>query len=116
PYAHLCTLLPYPSVFLLHCYVDPPDLHSFPTRRSSDLNVFIYAMRFATSASESCPPNAGIFDLPMVTTSRTRSSFTGTPLTMNRSEEHTSELQSPYDLVCRLLLEKKKTNKSYNYQ
>src|SRR5438094_725730 len=28
-----------------------------------------------------------------------------TPL---RSEEHTSELQSPYDLVCRLLLEKKK--------
>src|SRR5437867_10628018 len=27
----------------------------------------------------------------------------------SRSEEHTSELQSPYDLVCRLLLEKKKT-------
>src|SRR5207248_10425135 len=27
----------------------------------------------------------------------------------NRSEEHTSELQSPYDLVCRLLLEKKNT-------
>src|SRR6266516_6383947 len=25
-----------------------------------------------------------------------------------RSEEHTSELQSPYDLVCRILLEKKK--------
>src|SRR5437867_7553688 len=30
-----------------------------------------------------------------------------------RSEEHTSELQSPYDLVCRLLLEKKKTNKRH---
>src|SRR5207248_8371628 len=28
--------------------------------------------------------------------------------TSRRSEEHTSELQSPYDLVCRLLLEKKK--------
>src|SRR5207248_11082849 len=28
---------------------------------------------------------------------------------ISRSEEHTSELQSPYDLVCRLLLEKKKT-------
>src|SRR5207248_11411392 len=27
----------------------------------------------------------------------------------DRSEEHTSELQSPYDLVCRLLLEKKHT-------
>src|SRR5207248_11512031 len=29
-------------------------------------------------------------------------------LATTRSEEHTSELQSPYDLVCRLLLEKKK--------
>src|SRR5207248_4035134 len=28
----------------------------------------------------------------------------------HRSEEHTSELQSPYELVCRLLLEKKKTH------
>src|SRR5438094_3914411 len=30
------------------------------------------------------------------------------PLGDSRSEEHTSELQSPYDLVCRLLLEQKK--------
>src|SRR5437867_10101787 len=30
-----------------------------------------------------------------------------------RSEEHTSELQSPYDLVCRLLLEKKKRRIEY---
>src|SRR5438034_1574108 len=30
-----------------------------------------------------------------------------------RSEEHTSELQSHSDLVCRLLLEKKKTKKDY---
>src|SRR5437867_6926756 len=29
----------------------------------------------------------------------------GLPLDLLRSEEHTSELQSPYDLVCRLLLE-----------
>src|SRR5207248_3955582 len=29
------------------------------------------------------------------------------PNARRRSEEHTSELQSPYDLVCRLLLEKK---------
>src|SRR5437867_9138037 len=36
------------------------------------------------------------------------SSWVKTPSDMrNRSEEHTSELQSPYDLVCRLLLEKK---------
>src|SRR5437867_7366248 len=30
-----------------------------------------------------------------------------------RSEEHTSELQSPYDLVCRLLLEKKNKKKPH---
>src|SRR5256885_12002138 len=30
-----------------------------------------------------------------------------------RSEEHTSELQSPCNLVCRLLLEKKKTTSSH---
>src|SRR5207248_5003163 len=33
------------------------------------------------------------------------------PIARTRSEEHTSELQSPYDLVCRLLLEKKKKKK-----
>src|SRR3989454_5861781 len=33
------------------------------------------------------------------------------PRTAQRSEEHTSELQSPCNLVCRLLLEKKKNNK-----
>src|SRR5256885_10668307 len=37
---------------------------------------------------------------PVTTTSPTR--------TASRSEEHTSELQSPCNLVCRLLLEKKK--------
>src|SRR5437867_4604119 len=35
-------------------------------------------------------------------------------ISLTRSEEHTSELQSPYDLVCRLLLEKKKKNKKHN--
>src|SRR5256885_7281888 len=39
-----------------------------------------------------------------VTGSRTASAATSAP----RSEEHTSELQSPCNLVCRLLLEKKK--------
>src|SRR5438876_6960112 len=35
-------------------------------------------------------------------------------LIVDRSEEHTSELQSPVHLVCRLLLEKKKTKKREN--
>src|SRR5207248_11584667 len=34
---------------------------------------------------------------------------------LHRSEEHTSELQSPYDLVCRLLLEKKKKRNDHAY-
>src|SRR2546429_2503421 len=34
----------------------------------------------------------------------------------DRSEEHTSELQSRLHLVCRLLLEKKKKNKSSQYR
>src|SRR5438046_6131913 len=41
---------------------------------------------------------------------------TGNTETMSRSEEHTSELQSLTNLVCRLLLEKKKkeTNKEHS--
>src|SRR5260370_20095297 len=37
------------------------------------------------------------------------------PLAGERSEEHTSELQSHLNLVCRLLLEKKKIRETYNY-
>src|SRR5438876_2307416 len=33
----------------------------------------------------------------------------------SRSEEHTSELQSPVHLVCRLLLEKKKTGRRSSF-
>src|SRR5256885_3926676 len=33
---------------------------------------------------------------------------------LQRSEEHTSELQSPCNLVCRLLLEKKKSKRKYS--
>src|SRR5256885_10719206 len=36
--------------------------------------------------------------------------ISGQPEPADRSEEHTSELQSPCNLVCRLLLEKKKTD------
>src|SRR5688500_19727528 len=44
---------------------------------------------------------------------RPTAAATGTPLP--RSEEHTSELQSPCNLVCRLLLEKKKTQPIHFY-
>src|SRR3712207_8575991 len=42
--------------------------------------------------------------------SRARSIIRSAPDLKGRSEEHTSELQSRQYLVCRLLLEKKKTN------
>src|SRR5258708_18844330 len=40
--------------------------------------------------------------------------LTGREVELRRSEEHTSELQSPDHLVCRLLLEKKKANREYH--
>src|SRR5438034_8735351 len=42
-----------------------------------------------------------------------RSSMNAVSISVNRSEEHTSELQSHSDLVCRLLLEKKKKIHSF---
>src|SRR2546430_9175749 len=45
---------------------------------------------------------------------RLRRLFHHVPELPGRSEEHTSELQSQSNLVCRLLLEKKKNNKRYN--
>src|SRR5271167_5247109 len=48
---------------------------------------------------------SGIFLTPTV--------LDGLPSTSQRSEEHTSELQSRFDLVCRLLLEKKKKKIKY---
>src|SRR2546421_8214563 len=52
------------------------------------------------------------------TPARARSAWTGTPSNVfprRRSEEHTSELQSRSDLVCRLLLEKKKKKTTYTH-
>src|SRR5256885_16141067 len=48
------------------------------------------------------------------TTAIIRSYFS--PSAISRSEEHTSELQSPCNLVCRLLLEKKKKYTTFLYQ
>src|SRR5258708_8944494 len=49
---------------------------------------------------------------PFATTRATASDSASRPSV--RSEEHTSELQSPDHLVCRLLLEKKKTNNDFS--
>src|SRR5207244_13440975 len=89
---------PSPLLFFLYASRPPRDLHSFPTRRSSDLGD--RAGRGQAPGGQLCPLDvdgghqAG----------RSPARRTGQP----RSEEHTSELQSPDHLVCRLLLEKKK--------
>src|SRR5437667_7912718 len=56
-------------------------------------------------------PGSTGYIFPVKDNGRTRVAalYGGTVLT--RSEEHTSELQSHHDLVCRLLLEKKKKKK-----
>src|SRR5256885_11122966 len=48
----------------------------------------------------------GVFEFEIGGTKQRLAVFKAVP----RSEEHTSELQSPCNLVCRLLLEKKKSN------
>src|SRR5437870_12840047 len=80
--------------FSLDCYRAPPCLHSFPTRRSSDLAPVPHRVLPATLAG-----------WVIVTAAF---AFVPTPAPAWRSEEHTSELQSRGHLVCRLLLEKKK--------
>src|SRR3712207_7762353 len=59
----------------------------------------------AISAPEKAPP---IRTKATTITMLSQTSLTGGVLLSNRSEEHTSELQSRQYLVCRLLLEKKK--------
>src|SRR5690606_39536013 len=96
------------------------DLHSFPTRRSSDLESISFHGKQGNRTGNSIKPHfsrAVGFALGDGQSGRRTSiakSITG-PLTVpagafrvcSRSEEHTSELQSRENLVCRLLLEKK---------
>src|SRR5690606_41799984 len=104
------------SVFS-HCARDHRDLHSFPTRRSSDLLARIFqreecrvlVAEGGQAALEACRQHR----VDVVLTDLMMPSMSGIDLiralsTVARSEEHTSELQSRENLVCRLLLEKKK--------
>src|SRR5437667_5936415 len=88
-------------VFFFLMIRPPPRSTLFPTRRSSDLCLSLLSLH-----------------LPRL---RARDGFSvgrGNCFgcrrqgCLGRSEEHTSELQSHHDLVCRLLLEKKNTRKT----
>src|SRR5699024_11912844 len=93
-------------------------LHSFPTRRSSDLDESRFKHFFHAMLDQGIylPPSP--FETWFLADSLTKDLLDQTieaadkslHIVKERSEEHTSELQSRFDLVCRLLLEKKKIN------
>src|SRR5207248_11735913 len=98
----------------------PRDSHSFPTRRSSDLRFTRLSMNLSLEMVVRMGTllvmvllgyKVGGAMLAIVAGVGAAYLQGGLALldvlrTPSRSEEHTSELQSPYDLVCRLLLEK----------
>src|SRR5205814_10177758 len=98
----------------------PRVLHSFPTRRSSDLGFRPGSSCRATKRSTAdsvdddrrtlAGPRCACLENDMVLAVRgifVNESNGRRPMKNVRSEEHTSELQSLRHLVCRLLLEKK---------
>src|SRR5262249_60334643 len=112
----LCLLLPFlfplPLFlpFLFYFYRAHRDLLSFPTRRSSDLDAAAPGRRGDRGRRprlrRSQPGRRVLLHLcRRVPGPEDRAQE-------RRSEEHTSELQSLTNLVCRLLLEKKKNNEN----
>src|SRR5439155_13010682 len=104
-----------PVLFCLyHCLFQlsghPRSLHSFPTRRSSDLTRMPSASYLKNGAWRLC--SRRVNRPASARSSRCTLRFCCSPewpwRTTERSEEHTSELQSRGHPVCRLLLEKKK--------
>src|SRR5206468_11505133 len=108
------------SPYFLASYCAPgdhPHVHSFPTRRSSDLIVLVQMHQSLGIKAD----RTGLRDSNVVfredgahlrhcvirDDNISRLHIEERQQVM-RSEEHTSELQSRSDLVCRLLLEKKK--------
>src|SRR2546430_11415466 len=88
-------------------------------RRPPRSTLFPYTTLFRSRergvARQSCrrsarAPHPGV--PAAVLCARPRAALPGGVRAHRRSEEHTSELQSQSNLVCRLLLEKKKQNKS----
>src|SRR5207244_13331316 len=111
--------LRYPTLLCSSSCPPPPHPPSFPTRRSSDLapetlrhlDGYIDIQRRLADPRITAPPEAEKLALEGKAVVLITCSIHSTELASTRSEEHTSELQSPDHLVCRLLLEKKKKNK-----
>src|SRR5205085_6758012 len=108
-YSVLCTTQAYSFFFFFYNNNDHLDLHSFPTRRSSDLG---FDERFTSAWREDSDLHFRLLEqeacIRKVPEAVVVHPVRPAPWAESRSEEHTSELQSQSNLVCRLLLEKKK--------
>src|SRR5436853_3506358 len=93
------SIVPFVRSSFFSCNGDHRDLHSFPTRRSSDLKVLIDERPGRVVVCWDAPGRVFRHE-----------TYPDYKAGRSRSEEHTSELQSLRHLVCRLLLEKKKNN------
>src|SRR5690606_41517560 len=104
----------------LYCLREPRVPHSFPTRRSSDLGIARHAVKHDLHPRRRFParrvqhmrrqPSTCHFHSPLPVSAAYTSPVRPAGehgCKRKRSEEHTSELQSRENLVCRLLLEKK---------
>src|SRR5207302_10176863 len=106
------------SPFFFHSSATHPHLHSFPTRRSSDLlrqhPIHIEAITFDRPLLVLERGVGGKWNVQSYRHKPHPPSYQPVRVLIDevRSEEHTSELQSRENLVCRLLLEKKKKKKT----
>src|SRR5690554_7293729 len=99
-------------IFSSQCYTSPRDLHSFPTRTLFRSPVPVDGLVLRTIGNPGIHHTGGAQLLAHFCRNGPTTLHVLNPKISNfgiRSEEHTSELQSRPHLVCRLLLEKKKT-------
>src|SRR5205823_8720886 len=97
------------TFFVCPCHHAPRHLHSFPTRRSSDLATPVTVLHDQRLGDDfGHLRQAGAVRLGAASCAiHLATDVVGVLPFLLRSEEHTSELQSLAYLVCRLLLEKK---------
>src|SRR5256885_15408792 len=80
------------------CHLEPDDFFFFNDTATTEIYTLSLHDALPISRPSPCHPPPRRWSCPGGTCARAR------------SEEHTSELQSPCNLVCRLLLEKKRVN------
>src|SRR5438876_5873647 len=95
-------------MFFFSCCFGHRDLHSFPTRRSSDLESMGADIPASCREGRCGTCLTGVLSGEVTHLVPPSFPVKHVPHRPSRSEEQTSELQSPVHLVCRLLLEKKK--------